>query len=227
MDDHRFDNLARSVSAAAASRRSALRLLGGGALGGLLALLGLADAEAGKKKRRKRPNRRAQRRCPAGTLRCGGGACVALQADPHNCGACGNACQVDEVCSRGACKTACDVGLTVCRRGACADLTTDPLDCGRCGNACGNDAGDAPKICTGGRCLVGQGNCPAALPSPGITYCNGNSGCFCADTTEGQVRCLGSLDGIGFCSTSAECEALGPGKVCDDRTGRCGDPCPS
>jgi hypothetical protein len=75
-----------------------------------------------------------------GTSLCGGltscaSSCVNTQADPLNCGSCGQACGAGLVCSSGTCSSTCEVGLQVCGN-ACENLQTSLTSCGQCGVAC-------------------------------------------------------------------------------------------
>lgn len=90
--------------------------------------------------------------CPAGQARCDG-ACVTLDANVDHCGACGNACSGELVCSGGACTDECADGLTNCDR-SCSDTTSDPAHCGACNEACG----------TGQRCVASE--CVGGPPEP-------------------------------------------------------------
>ncbi|MFN8663437.1 MAG: hypothetical protein U0075_16220, partial [Thermomicrobiales bacterium] len=84
-----------------------------------------------------------------------GGACIDVNADPFNCGACGTVCAVDETCAAGIClgpeapppPDCVDLGLTDCG-GVCADLNNDSFNCGACGIVCGEGTS-----CAGGFCL--------------------------------------------------------------------------
>ena len=87
--------------------------------------------------------------CSAPNMVCSG-VCIALDSDPSNCGACGNACiGSDSVCVAGKC--GCGVaGMDYCDGVGCMDVSSDFNNCGFCGNACdpNND-----QACTGGVCI--------------------------------------------------------------------------
>src|SRR5262245_4753834 len=84
-----FDTLARDL-AAGLSRREALRRLGLGLAGALLATLGLAPAAQAVT-------------CPAGQIDCFG-LCKDPKTDAKNCGRCGAACNTGHLCCNGVCK---------------------------------------------------------------------------------------------------------------------------
>ncbi|MBX5484414.1 MAG: hypothetical protein IRZ16_21540 [Myxococcaceae bacterium] len=95
--------------------------------------------------------------CTEGLTACDGKSCEDLQSDKRNCGACGHACQIGEVCSAGSC--ICAPGATECN-GACVVTDSDPQHCGSCGNACGPaqvcEFGVCQSTCTAGRTQCGQ-----------------------------------------------------------------------
>src|SRR5438874_1784825 len=72
--------------------------------------------------------------CGAGLDACGG-ACFDLSTDPTHCGACGTACDHDQLCNAGVCGADCGT-LTPCG-GGCVDTGSDPQNCGGCGKVCG------------------------------------------------------------------------------------------
>jgi hypothetical protein len=121
------------------------------------------------------------------TATCAGGAgtlcdgrCVDLSSDHEACGRCGNACDIDAVCSQGACTPSCPAPLVAC--GAqCANLDYDPHHCGRCANDCGGS-----HVCGGGACAP---ICPFAAPS---AVGPGNAG-----VAVGDVDGDGVLDVVG------------------------------
>lgn len=84
-----------------------------------------------------------------------------LSRDPKHCGQCTRSCNVDQVCSMGACKAECDPPTTKCvgDAGGCFDLTADPKHCGQCATVC--SAGD------GGGLDPGNGNPDAGIPFDG------------------------------------------------------------
>ena len=89
--------------------------------------------------------------CASGTTRCAG-LCVDLDNDAKNCGACGDACKVGQVCSAGKCVLSCPTSQTRCGgadAGApyCANLQTDHKNCGACASAC-----KAGQVCSAGKC---------------------------------------------------------------------------
>lgn len=77
------------------------------------------------------------------------GACVDLQSDRGNCGACGLTCDGGKHCFQASC--VCD-SPCVSAGGQCAQLATDTQNCGACGNAC-----PGGTVCSGGACVDGCG----------------------------------------------------------------------
>ena len=236
MDNRRFDLMTRAFSACA-SRRKAV---------GLLAIMVIGGA---------RPSRVSAAQddasapaCEAGLTYCpNAAACVDLQTDLENCGACGAVCESDLVpvdCRGGECvRASCPVGLEYC--GAvdlCRDLSSDPEHCGACGNACASGMCSNGVCAAGGGCAAGQTNCGGvcvdtccnndhcgacgnACP-PGLTcfegICDCPSGLCCA---EGEVVCNGAC--VATCCDNNNCGACGNvckgGETCFE--GVCG--CPS
>lgn len=98
--------------------------------------------------------------CPEGTTFCGG-ACVDLDQDAANCGACGTACGGGQECVAGvcglACQTAADCGPVgdTCAAGVCSCGDETPCAGGAvCADStctlCGNGAVDAGEACDDG-----------------------------------------------------------------------------
>lgn len=94
MDDERFDALIQRFGVAS-TRRSALWGAVGAAAVSSLALPGPEKAQAGKRKKKKK-------KCRGADKKTCGGKCVSLRSDPKNCGACGNVCAVGK-CFNGVC----------------------------------------------------------------------------------------------------------------------------
>lgn len=107
---------------------------------------------------------------------CGTGACIDLEFDSSNCGACGNACPAHSACQMGSCYP-CPSGTDRCGNGTiasggfCSNLQSYPFTCGGCGNVC-----DPDKICEGGVCVP----CPAGESRCGIS---------CTDLQNGRAFC--------------------------------------
>ena len=147
MDGKQFDTVIKNIGVRPGSRRAVLRALGGGALGAVLARLGLDGAAAQTASACGRvgaecsdggqccPGSRCAKgrcRCRAGLTDCGG-RCRNLQTDVINCGACGSPCSKGQACCAGQCR----------------DLRLDNENCGVCGNACPASRGFP---CCNGRC---------------------------------------------------------------------------
>lgn len=105
--------------------------------------------------------------------RCGGTACVDLQNETANCGACGVVCPEGIACVAGECD--CPGTQTACGT-ACVDTQADPQNCGGCTNDCGGNS------CTAGEC-----DCV------GLTDCGG-----CVDTQTDPDHCGGCDQPCGF-----------------------------
>ena len=86
--------------------------------------------------------------CNSGYTACNA-SCVNLNDDKDNCGACGHACRLDEICMSGLC---CGIGQMNCNN-QCVDILSDNNNCGGCG-----------VVCTG-KCMLGT--------------CRGNSNTTC------------------------------------------------
>jgi len=142
--------------------------------------------------------------CGPGTVYCvAQGKCVNVQNDSKNCGACGTACKVSEICVAGKCAFTCPGTLSKCGTASapyCANLQSDNKNCGVCGTAC-----KAGEICTAGKCLF---TCPGTL-----SKCGTATAPYCANLQSDNKNC-------GVCGTA--CKSW---QVC--ATGKCGVSCPT
>jgi hypothetical protein len=136
------------------------------------------------------------RTCPPGLESCDG-ACVNVRLEPDHCGACGNACPVGELCTRGACAVGCQGGTEQCGE-LCIDTEVDPDNCGDCGNACAAD-----EVCSQGQCGLQCGG--------GTSQC----GQSCVDTMLDPNHCGGcdqpcpsSACIAGECGDAPSCRRL-------------------
>jgi hypothetical protein len=226
-----FDEWAKDL-ARGVSRREALRRLGGGLVGALLASLGLERAWGA-------PNpcstfcnslrHPAQRKnCNNACKQCGdnvqnvcasrnsdkvaccdrGACCINGQCTPtdlasnENCGACGNRCTGGTICVSGTCQ--CPSGQAVCPGGT----TCCPITQACCNGVCCN-VGEA---CDGGSCVRVAKTCSVAGCTAGVgkISCSAtNSSCGCYATTEGVNLCLepGPCNSGNACTSSADCPA--------------------
>jgi hypothetical protein len=111
--------------------------------------------------------------------------------DVMNCGACDNACQLDNavpVCIQGGCRVAfCSSGFSNCDgadpNGCEADTSADVNNCGTCGTVCSFD--HAAAQCTDGVCTLGS--CHS-----GWDNCNGHPADGCETNTAGDVQNCGT-----------------------------------
>lgn len=173
--------------------------------------------------------------CPEGQSWCWA-RCVFLESDDENCGSCGNACDVFEVCVNGSCRSSCtclsDTDCSedqccfedcVCAHKDCTGLECGPdpvcnMSCGDCGSSGSCVNGECVGGCTtredcaGPVCLVCKDH--ECVPPPPV--CQGDQDC-----------CLGYRCNLGICVSNGpecvsddECRAIDPEKPrCVD--GRC------
>jgi hypothetical protein len=141
--------------------------------------------------------------CPGGKL-CGL-TCTNPDFDPQNCGDCGKACQMGEVCSMGQCGVSCLGGSTKCGD-TCTNTDNDPKNCGMCGMAC-----ESSKVCVGGKCAL-------TCESGGAKECNG----ICVDTLKDVKNC-GGCDKP--CDTGMVCSGGMCALECSGGTQKCNTGC--
>jgi hypothetical protein len=184
--------------------------------------------------------------CTEGMFPCGASAtCVDPAVDPHNCGACDNACPADQRCVDGMCVAGCPTGHADCDgddSNMCeVDTNADIANCGACGHACA--LSNAVAACVNGQCAVTQ--C-----ATGFANCNMMPGDGCEinlQTSEMNCGMCGHTCPMGqFCGVSsmtmgaqAQCLTACPmgfspcGGACVNLTsdgmncGRCATMCPS
>jgi hypothetical protein len=166
---------------------------------------------------------------PLGT--CCNSACIDTSIDPDNCGACGNACQAGEFCSRGACVVgqACTQNSQFascalpsrregeCCSGTCIDLLNDDNNCDGCGYFCA-----AGTSCVGGLCVVSDGGITSCVPDTGnITVtCPAGSDCVNGFFACGVTTCAQA--GISACNNNFS-YSFGLGQCCTGVDGGCPD----
>jgi hypothetical protein len=129
--------------------------------------------------------------------------CTDTTRDPGNCGACGNTCPTNAICTAGTCQGGGGIypGLAACpgTGGApmCTNLFSDAANCGACGTVCAAGQG-----CYGGQCSSG----PACPPDAKI----------CADPTGTKMYCANVLYDSGNCGA---CGVVCPaGNACQNGT---------
>jgi hypothetical protein len=141
--------------------------------------------------------------CDQGLTSCGD-ACVNLQDDPANCGACGTICHVAHAlahCEGGTCQLdACDAGYASCdgqvSTGCETNTQTDSAHCGACGAACASG-----QRCADGICVCD----PAACREVG--GCRAGLGCQPTDFQSNPANCGTCGTVCRFAHASARCES--------------------
>ena len=157
---------------------------------------------------------------------CCGGACLDLEYDSSNCGACGLTCPVGTVCQFGSCEPVASCGLAapgtscplsaiaegICCGGECVD-PAGGLNCRACGLTCPQGT-----ICAAGECAMPDGGemVPPSAPSACVGLVDG-SPCGPAGGGSPYYCCAGACvtySGINFSTCAAcgfACPACGPG----------------
>jgi hypothetical protein len=166
--------------------------------------------------------------CPAGQMSCSGH-CINTLTDFHNCGACGNACVIGQVCTGGKCGTgnSCTATQTLCGT-ACVDTQTDAKNCGACDTACAAGETCQAGACVGGTPMCGQGETLCSNACTDTTTDNSNCGA-CGTVCPAGQNCMasvctmgGPMCGTGQTSCNGQCTTLsGDANNC----GACGNVC--
>lgn len=202
MDSERFDRLTRAF-AQPATRRSFVKSLTGGILGGAAGLSALGPAAA-------------QHCAPPGQ---------SCAADADCCGAltCGSgSCQPPGATGGGSSpgNQGCATGLSRCG-GSCIDLLTDVDNCGGCGTVCTTNVANAVPTCSNGACgyactvrACGDGSC---APTGGCCTASECSSSECASAT-----CTGNECGT---APVAAGQACGTGQTCSNAVVKAQDTC--
>jgi len=146
-----------------------------------------------------------------------------LSNDVANCGSCGRACGIAQLCCSGACAArrtdtpngcacgpdnACPAGQTCCN-GGCKNLQSDRTSCGACGRSCG-----AQEQCCAGTCvdsrsdIMNCGRCGVSCTRGSKpTCCSG----FCSDLTTDEGNCGGCGN---VCALLCSCQPQSGAGVC-------------
>ncbi len=173
-----------------------------------------------------------------------GTACVDLAVDRLNCGGCGNACKVGEVCSGGVCQLQCGGTTPQFCNGGCVNAQSNAQACGTtCANCeattgkgsvcldgtCTCNVGASPRTC-GTACVdlavdrLNCGSCGNACKS-GEVCSGGTCQLQCGGTTPQLCNggCVNAQANAQACGpTCANCEATtGKGSVCVNGTCTC------
>jgi hypothetical protein len=139
--------------------------------------------------------------CTMGLARCGA-ACVDTSSNASNCGGCGRACAMGQMCASGVCATVarCPTGQTDCTPTAmtatCRSLQTDVNNCGMCSRVC-----PAP---TEGSATCAAGTCGQSCPS-------GQMVCGSACVTLGEACSAG----LGACLRTGMVACTGGSPMCN------------
>lgn len=198
MDADRFDMLLRTL-ARSSPRRSIAGALASLLLAGKFNGHQYLAASANKKKKRKKKKKKdkdkdkndCDPRCSGGTLCCNG-RCVSVLTDRENCGECGKACGVSEICRNAQCAP-CDDPFALCTVAGtqqCVNVKTDRNHCGSCGTICPKDPTTPARdlVCEGGQCVCTGNTCNNGRCCPlNFAVCVGDGGACCP--TDFPVPC--------------------------------------
>jgi hypothetical protein len=207
MDNTRFDDLSRRV-AISATRRTGLRLLAGGLIGGLLSRRGVMPARAAQPSR---PDSDGDGLYDDDETNVYGTDPNVFDTDGDGVGDGEEVYLGTNPLDPGGDAAGCPPGLTECG-GVCTDVLSDPLNCNLCGVVCAPDRG-----CYNGGCQTFAEHCARY----GLTDCGG----VCIDTAIDLDNCGGC--GI-VCGPSDGCfggTCVAPPDQCPGREVDCGGVC--
>ncbi|MBL8600451.1 MAG: hypothetical protein JNK72_00860 [Myxococcales bacterium] len=163
--------------------------------------------------------------CAAGFGNCdnnvANGCETVLAASASNCGACGRACAVGQICTAGACGVPCPDGQARCG-GTCTQIENDPNNCGACGNRCATGS-----LCGGGRCITtcttGQVVCAGGC----VTLASDNTHCgACGNRCADGFRCMSGSCRLSCPTGQTQCSNSCVDILTDrNHCGRCGAVC--
>ena len=142
--------------------------------------------------------------------------CEQNLVDNANCGGCGRACPMGQMCSAGAspsCSTICSGSTRMCG-GVCVDVTSDSRNCGACGTACGT-APNGTLDCASSMCRLtcrpGFGDCDGMRANgcetdlnTAATHC-GMCRTVCPPAANASPTCAGGACGITCSAGFADC----------------------
>ncbi len=154
--------------------------------------------------------------CASGLLSCNN-VCVNPQIDFQNCGTCGSACGVGQVCAGASCQ--CTGGLSACTTG-CVNLASDGNNCGMCGTMCSGGL-----VCSQGMCADGCADGEEACGNSCVNIQTDATNCgFCGNVCAGGQACsngaCGCAPGQSTCSGACVDTQLDPANC-----GSCGEAC--
>src|SRR5205814_1324734 len=104
------------------------------------------------------------------------GVCSNTDADPNNCGGCGNRCSTG-LWHQGRCVQQWRPPAAICAGNRCVDKNNDPQNCGGCGIQCA-----ANQACINANCVCRPGLSTCIPAGGGVPTCN--------DTTSDPFNCV-------------------------------------
>ncbi len=130
--------------------------------------------------------------CSTGLVSCSG-ACVDLQSDVLNCGACDSPCGGGTVCYAGGCLAGgCPAPTSDCG-GSCVDTSSDINNCGSCGHPC-----TGGTTCSGGACACSGGTTLCGTDCVDLATSTSNCG-FCGmPCPSGELCASGTCQAVSF-----------------------------